>query len=87
MEARRLTAVAVEQEMKARTEEMKAKLIEKEMEVPESLTKAINEGQFDKLTDFYKVQNLRADTEMRNRLAGGLGLNENETSEDFDDED
>lgn len=87
LEARRLTAVAVEQEMKARTEEMKAKLIEKEMEVPESLTKAINEGQFDKLTDFYKVQNLRADTEMRNRLAGGLGLNENETSEDFDDED
>ena len=88
LEERRLTAVAVEQEMKARTEEMKVKLVEEEMKVPKAMTQAINEGRFDKLTDYYKIQNLQADTEMRRRLADGLGvMNEDEYDEDFDDED
>lgn len=84
LEARRLTAVAVEQEMKARTEEMKVKLVEEEMKVPKALTEAIRQGKFDNLTDYYKIQNLQADTAMRNRLASGL---KESISEDFDDED
>ena len=86
LEARRLTAVAVEQEMKARTEELKAKLVEEEMKVPQALTEAIEQGKFDNLTDYYKIQNLQADTALRNRLAGGLAQ-DNFDNEEFDDED
>lgn len=87
LEARRLTAVAVEQEMKARTEEMKAKLVEKEMEVPAALTEAVKEGKIDKLIDYYKLQNIQADTEMRRRLGGKFTHPENKNfDDDFDDD-
>ena len=82
IEARRLTAVAVEQEMKARNEELKAQLVEEEMKVPKALTEAIENGKFNNLADYYKIQNLHADTMLKNRLAGGL----EKDSEDFDDE-
>ncbi len=85
IEQRRLTAVAVEQEMKARTQELKAKLVEKEMEVPASIVKAIEEGKVDNALDYYKLQNIQADTAMRRKLAGQL--NEEEENEDFDFDD
>ena len=78
LEQRRLLAVAVEQEMKARTQEMKAKLIEKEMEVPNAVTEAIKDGKMDKLIDYYKMENIQADTEMRRRLVGQLGGSDDE---------
>ena len=82
LEQRRLLAVAVEQEMKARTQEMKAKLIEKEMEVPNAVTEAIKDGKMDKLIDYYKMENIQADTEMRRRLVGQLGGSDDEEEEE-----
>ena len=87
LEARRLTAVAVEQEMKARTEEMKAKLVEEEMKIPMAVTEAVKEGKIDKLMDYYKMQNIQADTEMRRRLGGNIGGEKKNFDDDFDDDD
>lgn len=71
MEHRRLMAVALEQEMKAKAEENRAKLIEKEAEVSNAVIKAIEEGKMKDVVDYYKIQNLQADTEMRRHLIGG----------------
>jgi len=70
LEHRRLTALAVEQEMKAKTEEMRAKVIEEEAEVPRAVVKAIQEGKIKDVVDYYKLQNLQADTEMRRHFIG-----------------
>lgn len=70
LEHRRLVAVAVEQEMKAKAEEMRAKVIEKEAEVPKAVVEAIKEGKMKDVVDYYKLQNLQADTEMRRHLVG-----------------
>lgn len=71
LEKRRLTAVAVEQEMKAKAEEMHAKMMENEAEVPKAIIKAIQEGKIKDVVDFYKMQNLQADTEMRRHIISG----------------
>ena len=60
-----MEAVAVEQEMKARAEEMRAKTVANEAEVPKALIKAIEEGKINDLTDYYKLQNLMADTQIK----------------------
>lgn len=68
LEQRRLTAVAVEQEMKAKAAEMHAKMLENEAKVPNAIIKAIEEGKIKDVVDYYKMQNLQADTEMRRKL-------------------
>ncbi len=68
LENRRLMAVAVEQEMKAKSEEMRAKTIANEAEVPKAIIKAIEEGKIKDVIDYYKLENLQADTEMRRKL-------------------
>ena len=70
LEHRRLIAVAMEQEMKARAEEAKVRVIESEAEVPKAVVKAIEEGKIQNVVDYYKLQNLQADTEMRRQLIG-----------------
>ncbi len=70
LEHRRLTAVAIEHEMKAKAEEMHAKLIANEAEVPKAIVKAIEEGKIKDVVDYYKLQNLQADTEMRRHMIG-----------------
>lgn len=69
LEARRLEAVALEQENKAKVQEMKAKMIESEAEVPKALAKALDEGKINPV-DYYDIQNLQADTNLRNALSG-----------------
>lgn len=69
-ESRRATAVALEQEMKARVVEMKAKLVEAESLVPMALSEALKAGRMG-VMDYYNMKNLMADTEMRSTLAGG----------------
>ncbi len=64
---RRAVALALEQEMKARTEEMKSQILSAEAEVPKAIAEAIKEGKMD-LLDYYKMQNLQADTAMRRAL-------------------
>ncbi|MGE5701709.1 MAG: flotillin-like protein FloA [Clostridia bacterium] len=63
-EERRAMAVATEQEMKARVQEMKAKVVEAEAEVPLALSDALRSGKLG-VMDYYNLQNLIADTSMR----------------------
>ncbi len=69
-EERRAMAVAVEQEMRAKTQSARARVIEAEAEVPQAIAEAFRNGTFGVL-DYYKMQNLLADTEMRESIAQG----------------
>jgi uncharacterized protein YqfA (UPF0365 family) len=68
-EERRAMAVAVEQEMKAKAQEARAKVIEAEAEIPKSIAAAFVNGNLG-VMDYYKMQNVQADTEMRNAISG-----------------
>ncbi len=67
-EGRRAMAVAVEQEMKARAEEMRAKLIESESEVPLAMAEAFRSGNLG-IMDYYRMRNIQADTGMRESIS------------------
>ncbi len=66
-EERRAMAIAAEQEMKARTQEMKAKLLNAESEVPRAISMAFKSGNIG-VMDYYRMQNIQADTSMRNSI-------------------
>jgi len=68
-EIRRAAAVAVEQEMKARVQEMRAKVVESEAQVPLALAEALRQGKFG-FMDYQRLQNLQADTAMRQSIGG-----------------
>jgi uncharacterized protein YqfA (UPF0365 family) len=68
-EERRAMAVAKEQEMKAYTQEMQAKVVEAQAEVPLALAVALKEGKLG-VMDYYSMNNIIADTQMRNNIAG-----------------
>ena len=74
----RQIAVAEEQKMKAKTQEMKASVVAAEAEIPKAIAQAIKEGKFGVL-DYYKLQNLQADTKMRESIAG---VEENKEDDD-----
>ena len=67
-EERRAMAVAREQEMKAAVVEMRAKVVEAEAEVPKALAAALREGKLG-VMEYYNMQNVVADTQMRNSIA------------------
>ncbi len=67
-EERRAMAVAVEQEMKAKAQEARAKVIEAEAEIPKSIAQAFINGNLG-VMDYYKMQNVQADTEMRQSIS------------------
>ena len=69
-EGRRAMAIAQEQEMRARVQEMQAKVIEAQAEVPKAISQAFRDGNLG-IMDFYKMQNVMADTSMRESLAEG----------------
>ncbi len=71
-EERAAMARAQEQEMKARVQEMRAKVVEAEAEVPKAMAYAFREGKLG-IMDYYKFQNIKADTSMRENIAGGKG--------------
>ncbi len=77
-EERRALAVAREQEMKAATQEMRAKVVEAEAEVPQAMAQALREGKLG-VMDYYQLQNVFADTSMREAIAKGSGQNPAET--------
>ena len=66
-EERRAMAIAQEQEMLAYTQEMRAKVVEAEAEVPKASAHALREGKLG-FMDYYSLQNLQADTKMREKL-------------------
>ncbi|SHK79569.1 flotillin-like protein FloA [Desulforamulus aeronauticus] len=67
-EERRAMAVAQEQEMKARVQEMRAKVVEAEAEVPRAMAEAFRSGRLG-VMDYYNMQNVLADTKMREAIS------------------
>ena len=63
-ESRRAMAVAAEQEMLAKVQDMKAKVIEAESEVPKAMSQAFRDGNLG-IMDYYKMKNIQSDTDMR----------------------
>ena len=78
-EERRAMAIAVEQEMKAKAQEMRAKVIEAEAEVPLALSEAFKKGNLG-IMDYYRMQNIKADTEMRESIAKPASVAESKES-------
>ena len=66
-EERRAMAVATDQEMKAKVMEMKAKLVDSETQVPLAMADALRTGKLG-VMDYYNLQNVKADTQMRSEL-------------------
>lgn len=79
-EERRAMAVATEQEMKAKTQEMKAFVIEAEAEIPKAMAEAFRKGNLG-VMDYYKMQNVKADTDMRNAISNKDGNTKSKQSE------
>ncbi|WP_459910773.1 flotillin-like protein FloA [Desulfotomaculum defluvii] len=80
-EERRAMAVAQEQEMKARVQEMRAKVVEAEAEVPRAMADAFRSGRLG-VMDYYNMQNIMADTKMRDSISGnGHGKEKGKKSE------
>ncbi len=67
-EERRAMAVALEQEMKAKAQEARAKVILAEAEVPLAMADAFRQGNLG-VMDYFKLQNIQADTSMREGIA------------------
>jgi uncharacterized protein YqfA (UPF0365 family) len=61
-EERRAMAVALEQEMRAR-------VVEAEAEVPRAMSDAFRQGNLG-IMDYYRMKNMQADTAMRDEIAG-----------------
>jgi uncharacterized protein YqfA (UPF0365 family) len=72
-EERRSMAIALEQEMKAKAQEARAKVIEAEAQIPLAISEAFKSGNLG-IMDYYKMQNVQADTQMRDSISkGGVG--------------
>ena len=64
---RRFAALAREQEMKAQVQEMRARVVEAEAEVPKAMAEALRSGRIG-VMDYYQLQNIKADTTMRDSI-------------------
>ncbi|MCC7317379.1 MAG: flotillin-like protein FloA [Bacteroidales bacterium] len=67
-EERRAMAVALEQEMKAKAQEARANVIQAEALIPQAIAEAFRSGNLG-IMDYYKFQNIQADTRMRDSIA------------------
>ena len=71
-EERRSMAIALEQEMKAHTQAMQAKVVESQAQIPLAIAAALASGNLG-VMDYYNLRNVQADTAMRSsigRIAG-----------------
>ncbi len=68
-EERRAMAVAVEQEMRAKSQEARAQVILAEAEIPKAIATALRNGHLG-VMDYYRMQNVKADTSMRTAISG-----------------
>src|SRR3954466_8670924 len=71
-QGKRAMAVSQEQENIAKIEENRAKLVEAEAEVPRAMAEAFRSGKLG-ILDYYKIQNVQADTNMRGAIATASG--------------
>jgi len=75
-EERRALAIATEQEMRVKTQEKRAQLLDAQAEIPKAISTALRAGQLG-VMDYYKMQNVLADTNMRNSLSGSKDREDN----------
>jgi uncharacterized protein YqfA (UPF0365 family) len=70
-EERRAMAVAYEQEMRAKAQEARAHVIQAEAMIPQAIAEAFKSGNLG-IMDYYKFQNIQADTKMRESISDPL---------------
>ncbi len=68
---RQYSAQAAEQEQKAETQAMRAKVVEAEAQIPQAIAEAFRSGNLG-VMDYYRLNNLKADTEMRSAIGTGV---------------
>jgi uncharacterized protein YqfA (UPF0365 family) len=71
-EKRRAMAMAREQEMQALVQENRAKVVLAEAEIPLAMAESFRSGNLG-IMDYYRMQNIKADSAMRERLADDAG--------------
>jgi uncharacterized protein YqfA (UPF0365 family) len=69
---RQYAALAAEQEMKAETQRMRAKVVEAEAQVPQAIAEAFRNGNLG-VMDYYKMKNIQADSDMRGAISTSVG--------------
>jgi uncharacterized protein YqfA (UPF0365 family) len=69
---RQYAALAAEQEMKAETQRMRAKVVEAEAQVPQAIAEAFRSGNLG-VMDYYKMKNIQADSDMRGAISNSVG--------------
>ena len=79
-EERRAMAVALEQENKAKAQDARAKVILAEAEVPLALADAFRNGNLG-VMDYYRLQNIKADTQMRESIGKPTAATNNNKNE------
>ena len=67
-EERRAFAVAHEQEMRAKAQDARAKVIEAEAQIPLAIAESFRSGNLG-IMDYYRMQNIQADTDMRESIS------------------
>lgn len=71
-ESKRAAAIAIEAENQAKIQESKASVVLAQAEVPVAMADAFRSGKLN-ILDYYKLQNVSADTEMRKAIATSAG--------------
>lgn len=69
-EEKRAMAIAHEAENRAKAQDARAKVILAEAEIPKAIAEAFRNGNLG-IMDYYKFQNIQADTAMRESISGG----------------
>lgn len=81
-EERKAQAIAHEQEMKAKTQEMKAVVLAAQSEEHKAMAKALTSGKIGPV-EYYKLQNVTADTNMRNSFVSNKDKDKPKGGHDF----
>ncbi|HVA33858.1 MAG TPA: flotillin-like FloA family protein, partial [Candidatus Baltobacteraceae bacterium] len=68
---RQYAAMAAEQEQKAETQAMRAKVVEAEASIPQAIAEAFRSGHLG-VMDYYRLKNIQADTDMRSSIGGSV---------------
>jgi uncharacterized protein YqfA (UPF0365 family) len=58
----------MEQENRAKVQEMRAKVVEAEAQIPLAMAEAFRSGNFG-IMDYYRMRNVQADTDMRETIS------------------
>jgi uncharacterized protein YqfA (UPF0365 family) len=77
---RQYAALAAEQEQKAETQAMRAKVVAAEAQIPQAIAEAFRSGRLG-VMDYYRLNNIKADTEMRGAISQGVAPEQPQASQ------